>query len=85
MVHAFDEGSVLKHHMTEGDKTVLPAFIVFFAIDGSSALVKAYPFDEIIYILKMIVKCHTVYAAVVGDVADGDLVQRLFQQQLFQR
>ena len=43
------------------------------------------PVHQIVNILEMVVKGHAVHAAVLGNVVYRDLIQRLAEQQLFER
>ena len=43
------------------------------------------PVHQIVNILEVVVEGHAVHAAILGDIVDRDLIEGLFQQQLFQR
>ena len=64
---------------------MLPCVIGLILIEGTLGILQTRPFHQIVNVLEMIVEGHAVDAAVLCDVANGDLGQRFFQQQIFQR
>lgn len=56
--------------------------LVFF--ERFTGVFYASPFHKVIDILEVIVKGHPVDPAVLCDVIDGDFIQRLLEQQVFQ-
>ena len=80
-----NEGLILLHGLEDLQKALLPRLIGLFARQSAAGVLLTAPLHQIIDVLEVIVKRHAVDTAVIGDVADSDLVQGLFQQQLFQR
>ena len=77
-----DKGFVLQHRLEDLHQPLMPGIIGLFALQGRGGVFHAGPLDQIVNILKMVVKGHPADAAVVGDVPYGDLIQRLFQHQI---
>ena len=58
---------------------------VFPALHRLLGILHHDPVHQIIDILKMVVKRHPVDTAVLGDIIDRDFIERLLNQQLFER
>ena len=85
MVDVHNEGLVVLHGLKELQKALLPCLIGLVARERAACVLEARPLDKVVDVLKMIVKRHAVDAAVLRDIADGDLAQGLLQQQIFER
>ena len=66
-------------------KALLPGLVGLLPSQGLGRILLARPLDKVIDVLEVVVERHAVDAAVVGDIADGDLVERLLQQQILER
>ena len=80
-----NEHFVLLHGLQDLQKALLPGVVGFLPGQRTGGALDAGPLDQVVDILKMVVERHAVDAAVLGQVGDGDLVQRLLGQQVFQR
>ena len=85
VVDVHDEGLVVLHGLEELQKALLPRLVGLVARQRSAGVLLARPFDQIVNILEVVVKRHAVDAAVLRDIADGDLAQGLLQQQILER
>ena len=63
----------------------IPVVDVFPALHRLPGILHHDPVHQIIDILKMVVKRHPVDTAVLGDIVDRDFIERLLNQQLFER
>ena len=66
-------------------KRLAPGLKVLAALQRLGGILHQDPVHQVVYILEMVVKGHAVHTAVLGNIVDRDLVQWLFQQQLFER
>ena len=80
-----DKGLVVLHGLEDLQQSLLPRFVGFFAREGAARVLLAAPLNKVVNVLEVVIKGHAVDAAVLGDVVDGDLVERLLQQQMLQR
>ena len=62
-----------------------PGVRCFLSGERRCGVLDTGPLDEVVDILKMIVKRHAADAAIVGEITDGDLVEVFFQEHIFQR
>ena len=62
------------------DFTVQNVLVVLF--DKLNGIVLIHPFDKSINILKMIIKCLSVYPAGINYLMDLDLIERFFPHQI---
>ena len=85
MVDVHDEGLIGQHGLKDLLKALLPGLVGLLPSQGLGRVLLAGPLDKVIDVLEVVVERHAVDAAVVGDVADGDLVERLLQQQILER
>ena len=66
-------------------KRLIPVVHALAALQGLLGVFDEDPVHKVVDILKMVIKRHAVDAAVLGDIVDGDLVEGLLEQHLFQR
>ena len=85
VVDIHDEGLVGQHGLKDLLKALLPGLVGLLPSQGLGRVLLAGPLDKVIDVLEVVVERHAVDAAVIGDVADGDLVERLLQQQILER
>ena len=79
------KGLIFPHCLKDPEIALLPCVIALPALQQPVGILITGPFDEVIDILEVIVKGHAADAAVLGNVVDGDLLQGLFPQEIFQR
>ena len=63
----------------------IPVVDVFPVLHRLPGILHHDPVHQVIDILKMVVKRHPVDTAVLGDIVDRDFIERLLNQQLFER
>ena len=85
VVDVHDKGPVGLYRVEDVQKALLPGGVGLFALQRTGGVLRAGPFHQVVNVLKVVVEGHAADAAVLGDVADGDFVQRLLEQQVFQR
>ena len=85
VVDVHNEWLVVLHGLKELQKTLLPRLVGLVACERLAGVLLTRPFDKVVNVLEVVIKGHAVDAAVLGDVVDGDLVERLLQQQIFER
>ena len=85
MIYLGDKDLVLLHGLQDLQKALLPCVVGLLPGQRAGGALDARPLDQVVDVLEMVVEGHAVHAAVVGQVGDGDLIQRLFGQQVFQR
>ena len=85
VVGVHNEGLVGQGHLKNLQKPLLPGVVGLLAADGRLCLRQEDPLHQVVDVLKVVVEGLAADPAVLGDVGDGDLVQRLLQQQLLQR
>jgi len=71
--------------MQDVQKGICPVLKALSALQCLGGIFDHDPIHEVVDVLEVVVEGHTVHAAVLGDIIDGDLIQRLLKQQLFQR
>ena len=84
MVNVHDEGFVEFHEIEDRKKAFLPSRVGLVVFESLVGILDASPFHKIAHILEMIVKGLTVDPAVLDDVGNGDLVERLLGQEVLQ-
>ena len=85
MVDIHNEWLVVLHGLKELQKALLPRLVGLVACERLAGVLLTRPFDKVVNVLEVVVKRHAVDAAVLRDIADGDLAQGLLQQQIFER
>ena len=85
VIDVHNEGFVGQDCLEDLFKALLPCFIGLLSCQRLRRVLLTRPFDQIIDVLEMIIERHAVDAAVVGDIADGDFMERLLQKQIFER
>ena len=80
--HQHPVGLHLFQHIAEG---VAPRLKVLMAFQCLCGILHQDPVHQVVNILEMVVKGHAVHAAVLGNVVYRYLIQRLAEQQLFER
>ena len=85
MVDVHNKRLIVLHGLEKLQKALLPCLIGLVARERAARVLLTRPLDKIVDVLKMIVKRHAVDAAVLGNIADGDLAQRFLQQQILER
>ena len=76
---------VLAHGVKYLQKSLLPCVICFLFFKRLAGVLHARPFDKVIYVLEMIIKRHTVYSAILGDIVYRYFCQRFFEKKIFER
>lgn len=66
-------------------KTFLPGFVSFILFKNFFRVFYARPFDEVVNVLKMIIKSLTIYSAFVRYILHRYFVKRLRAKQIFKR
>ena len=85
VVDVHNEWLVVLHGLKELQKTLLPRLVGLVACERLAGVLLTRPLDKVVNVLEVVVKRHAVDAAVLRDIADGDLAQGLLQQQIFER
>ena len=75
---------VLPGGVEDLNQSFLPCVMALVFFERFTGVFYASPFHKVIDILEVIVKGHPVDPAVLCDVIDGDFIQRLLEQQVFQ-
>ena len=53
--------------------------------ESTAGVLFAGPLDQVVDVLEVVIEGHTVDAAVLCDVVDGNFAERLLQEQIFER
>ena len=84
-VNIHDKRLVCVQIFKNAQVALLPSIVVLFALQNATGFFLKCPFNEVVNILKVIVKRHAADAAVICNIADGDFIERLFKQLIFKR
>ena len=79
-----DEQAVRLHIGEQGGDAFLPVIQINFVDDQAVDVLLQRPVQQIVDILKMIIKGLTADFRIVRDILNGDAVQRRLRQELFQ-
>ena len=85
VVDVQNERLILPHGPEDLQEALLPGVVRFLLLERAARVLQTRPLHKIVNVLEVVVKRHAVDAAVLGNVVDGDLRERLFEQQIFER
>ena len=85
MIDVHNEGFVGQDCLEDLLKALLPCFIGLLSCQRLRRVLLTRPFDQIVDVFEMVIERHAIDTAVIGDIADGDFMERLLQEQIFKR
>ena len=85
VVDVHNEGFVGQDCLEDLFKALLPCFIGLLSCQRLRRVLLTRPFDQIVDVFEMVIERHAIDTAVIGDIADGDFMERLLQEQIFKR
>ena len=82
MVHVHDKRTVFQNSLEDLSHSLLPGVVCLLILQCPLSILDAHPLHKIINILEMIIKGHAADPALLAQIIDRDLVDRLLQKQL---
>ena len=78
MIYVENEWLVFSYRFENLKKALLPVVVALFTLKCTRGILVACPLDKVIYILEVVVECHSAYSTLVGDVLDCNIGKTLF-------